>query len=218
MKSFKHFLWFAAAMSIGFFIPFLFANSTCVPVDLYYLIYFTAIILFLTCYARFTNLNCKEILSKNLKIAVALGLIFAVIMFINIFSRPETAKLSGLFFIWALIWRGLLYGAIDGLFLTSFPCVIVWRAFEVDKRNLTYKIFFSLLAYIFIIVLTTSYHLGYSDFRSSKLIQPIIGNTIMSIPTLLSSNPISSPVAHAAMHVAAVIHSPQTDIFLPPHR
>jgi hypothetical protein len=31
-------------------------------------------------------------------------------------------------------------------------------------------------------------------------------------------NPIGAPIAHAGMHIAAVLHSPQTDRFLPPHQ
>ena len=62
------------------------------------------------------------------------------------------------------------------------------------------------------------YHIGYSDFRSPKVIQANIGNTIMSVPTLLAANPIGTPIAHAALHISAVIHSPETELFLPPHR
>lgn len=33
-----------------------------------------------------------------------------------------------------------------------------------------------------------------------------------------TSNPVASPIAHVFMHVAAVLHSHNTDLFLPPHR
>ena len=107
---------------------------------------------------------------------------------------------------------------MDGLLLSVFPWMVTWRAFDVEKKPLGRKIAFALLAWIFILVLTTAYHLGYSDFRSRKIIQPNIGNTIISVPTLVSANPIGSPVAHAMMHIAAIIHSPRTELFLPPHR
>jgi hypothetical protein len=112
----------------------------------------------------------------------------------------------------------LIYGAVDGLLLSVFPWMVTWRAFDVEKKPLRKKVALGLLAWLFILVLTTAYHLGYSDFRSRKIIQPNIGNTIISIPTLVSANPISSPVAHAMMHIAAIIHSPKTELFLPPHR
>jgi hypothetical protein len=96
--------------------------------------------------------------------------------------------------------------------------MVTWRAFDVEKKPLGKKIAFGFLVWLFILVLTTAYHLGYSDFRSKKIIQPNIGNTIISVPTLVSANPIGSPIAHAMMHIAAVIHSPKTELFLPPHR
>ena len=39
-----------------------------------------------------------------------------------------------------------------------------------------------------------------------------------SVPTLVTLNPIGAPITHAAMHVTAVLHSYETDVFLPPHR
>ena len=136
----------------------------------------------------------------------------------NVLSRPTTEKFTGPYLAWLIFWRGLIYGAIDGLLLSVFPWMVTWRAFDVEKKPLGKKIVFVFLAWFFILVLTTAYHLGYSDFRSKKIIEPNIGNTIISIPTLISGNPIGSPLVHAIMHITAIIHSPKTELFLPPHR
>jgi hypothetical protein len=69
-----------------------------------------------------------------------------------------------------------------------------------------------------ILLITTTYHLGYGDFRSRMIVQPNIGSTIGAVPTLLTANPVASPISHMSLHVTAVIHSPETDLFLPPHR
>ncbi len=114
--------------------------------------------------------------------------------------------------------RGLVYGAIDGLLLTVFPWVVTWRARNAEEKPFAKKLAVGFFAWILILVMTTAYHAGYADFRSGKMIQPNIGNTIISIPTLVVANPIGSPLTHAIMHVAAVIHSPRTELFLPPHR
>ncbi len=87
-----------------------------------------------------------------------------------------------------------------------------------EEKPLGKKIAFSFLAWLFILVVTTAYHLGYSDFRSKKIIQPNIGNTIISVPTLVSANPIGPPTTHAIMHITALIRCPKTELFLPPHR
>ena len=46
--------------------------------------------------------------------------------------------------------------------------------------------------------------------------QPEVGNTLISVPALLTTNPAGSVVAHAAMHTTAVTHSYETDVYLPP--
>src|SRR5438045_7400740 len=54
---------------------------------------------------------------------------------------------------------------------------------------------------------TAVYHLGYSDFRGSKLRKPVAGDVLWSAPTLLTLNPVGAPLAHAALHVTAVAHA-----------
>ena len=41
---------------------------------------------------------------------------------------------------------------------------------------------------------------------------------VWSAPTLLTLNPIGAPIAHAGLHTSAVLHSYETETFLPPHR
>jgi hypothetical protein len=95
---------------------------------------------------------------------------------------------------------------------------VTWRAFRVEERRLRGKVAFTLLAWVFILVMTAAYHAGYADYRSSKLGKTFVGNTLISIPTLIAANPVGGPIAHAMMHVAVVVHCPKTDVFLPPHR
>jgi hypothetical protein len=66
------------------------------------------------------------------------------------------------------------------------------------------------------LAMTATYHLGYSDFRSSK-VRKLTGDLVWSVPTLATLNPVGAPIAHAGLHVAAVTHSYDTDLFLPPH-
>lgn len=210
--------WIIIAAAFGFFTPFLFGNNKAIPIDLYYLIYFISVGALYFFYFKQTGASVKKMFSANLVIGIMLGLIFAGIMAKNVFSRPETTHLTGTMLTWALVWRGLMYGAIDGLFLTTFPWIVTWGAFKVKDRSLIEKIGFTLLAWVFTLIITTAYHAGYEDFRSKKLIQPNIGNTIMSLPTFISGSPIAAPITHAGMHISAVLHSPETDLFLPPHR
>jgi len=213
-----HLKWIAYGAIVGFGVSFIFGDLITLPPDLYYLIYFGIVLAFFTIYIRKTQLNLKEWFSRRLVFGILLGLVFGALMIQIVLSRPATEKFTGPYLAWLIFWRGLIYGAIDGLLLSVFPCVVTWRTFNAEKKPFGKKIAFGLLAWLFILVVTTAYHLGYSDFRSKKIIEPNIGNTIISIPTLALANPIGSPIAHATMHVTAIIHSPKTELFLPPHR
>jgi hypothetical protein len=218
MTNSGHLIWIALGALVGFGSSFVFGDLLTLPVDLYYLVYFGIILIFFSIYIKKTKLRIKEWFSKRMVWSVLLGLIFGALMVQNVLSRPETERFTGAYLVWLVIWRGLIYGGMDGLLLSSFPWIVTWRAFDVGKKPLGKKIAFGFLAWLFILVVTTAYHLGYSDFRSRKIIQPNIGNTIISVPTLVSANPIGSPITHAIMHTTAVIHSPKTELFLPPHR
>ncbi len=218
MNNPRHLIWIGFGAIVGFGASFIFGDLMTLPLDLYYLIYFGITITFFTIYIRKTQLNLKEWFSRRMIWGILLGLVFGALMVQNVLSRPETEKFTGYHLVWLIFWRGLIYGAMDGSLLSVFPWMVTWRGFDVEKKPLGKKIAFSLLAWLFILVMTTVYHLGYSDFRSKKIIQPNIGNTIISIRTLVSANPVGSPVVHAIMHVTAIIHSPKTELFLPPHR
>ena len=213
-----HLKWILLGVLVGFGASFVFGDLITLPLDLYYLIYFGIVVAFFTIYIKKTQLNLKEWFSRRWVWGILLGLVFGALMVQNVLSRPVTEKFTGPYLAWLIFWRGLIYGAIDGLLLSVFPWMVTWRAFDVEKKPLGKKIAFGFLAWFFILVLTTAYHLGYADFRSKKMIQPNIGNTIISVPTLVSGNPIGSPMVHAIMHITAIIHSPKTELFLPPHR
>jgi hypothetical protein len=217
MASLKHLAWIPAGAGASFFASFLFGDVLPLGVDLYYLVYFSVIAGFLTIYWKATDLHLGPLLSRRLALALILGVAVGVLMVQNVLSRPETASLSGGTLAWALGWRGLAYGAVDGLILHAFPWLVVWRAFDGERGRVGRKLKASALAWASIIMITTVYHLGYADFRSQKIVQPNVGSTIMSVPTLLSANPAASVVSHVFLHVAAVLHCPDTELFLPPH-
>jgi hypothetical protein len=75
---------------------------------------------------------------------------------------------------------------------------------------------FALLGEALIIVITGAYHLGYQQFREDGIANPEIGNTAISVPLLLTGNPLGSVLTHATMHGTADVHSYETNVFLPP--
>jgi hypothetical protein len=112
------------------------------------------------------------------------------------------------------------YGAADGLLLSAFPILAVFAAAEGSKlrRRKFGTVVIGAAALLASLVMTTVYHLGYSDFRSAMVTRPVTADLVWSVPTLVTLNPIGTPITHAGMHVTAVVHSYETDVFLPPHR
>ena len=214
----RHLLWIPATAIVGFAVPFVFADLLMLPVDLYYLVYFAATAAFASYYAVRTRLDVPASVRRRLIRGIVLGIVVGLILAQGVLAQPETPRLSGMTLLWTLFWRGLVYGLIDGLLLFSLPWVITWRSFDAERHGIGRKIATAFVAWIAVLVVTTAYHLGYRDFRSSKILQPNFGSTIGSVATLGAANPIASPIAHVFLHVTAVMHSPRTDLFLPPHR
>jgi hypothetical protein len=210
--------WIAAAGLLGFTTSFVFADVLALPVDAYYLVYCAAVCALLALYVRLTRLPVRRWLGRRAGWALAAGVAVGLVMVQTVLARPATARFAGPMLAWALLWRGLVYGAVDGLLLSAFPWTVVWRALGAEDKTWPARVGIAGLAWAGILFVTTAYHLGYRDFRSDKILQANVGNAIMSVPTLLTANPAASVVSHAFLHVAAVAHSPRTDLFLPPHR
>jgi hypothetical protein len=218
MTSLRHLAWITVGALVGFLASFFFGDVILLPVDLYYLVYFAIVLGFLGFYAKRTELKVREWISRRLGWAVALGVLGGLALMQGVLARPATAPLSGGMLAWALAWRGLAYGAVDGLLLFAFPWIVVWRALRAEEGGWGRRVGAGGLAWIAILLVTTTYHLGYRDFRSPRILQPNIGSSIGAVPTILSGNPVASALSHVFLHVTAVIHSPETDLFLPPHR
>ena len=73
-----------------------------------------------------------------------------------------------------MLWRGVAYGAADGLLLSAFPILAVFAAAEGSRhrrRRLGHGLAVGAAALLASLAMTTVYHLGYRDFRSPLLAQ-----------------------------------------------
>ena len=188
--------------------------------DLYYGIYMAAVAWLFVAWARDTGQPLREMLARRWRLALALGIVFAGASAAIALSNDGTSHPGGVQYAGAILWRGILYGTADGLLLSAFPILVVFAALRDSKLRQHRRgvIAVGALAMLASLTITATYHLGYSDFRSSKLRKPVAGDLIWSVPTLATLNPIGAPMAHVGLHVAAVTHSYHTDLFLPPHR
>jgi hypothetical protein len=114
------------------------------------------------------------------------------------------------------MWRGVIYGAVDALLLTVFPCLLVLTALQGDLAGLARKTTYGGISLLLIMIITAAYHLGYEQYRDDGIGAPEFGNVLFSMPMLATANPIGSVIGHSAMHVAAVTHEYEDDVRLPP--
>jgi hypothetical protein len=216
----RHLAWLAGGMAMSFLVPFLLADQLDVGRDLYYGLYIAAVAGLFLAWSHDTGQSLREMCARRWPWAVGLGLIFAGLSALIVLGTEDaTSHPHGLGFIAAIGWRGVLYGAADGLLLSAFPILVVFAAFSGSElhRRRGGLVAVGAVAMAASLAMTATYHAGYRDFRSSKLRKPLAGDLVWSVPTLVTLNPIGAPLAHAGLHVAAVAHSYDTDVFLPPH-
>ena len=204
---------------MAFLIPFLLTDLTSVDRDLYYGVYVAAVFGFFALWLRETTRSPRAVLTHHWRAGIVLAVAFAALMAVIVFREQSTSHPAGLDFAAAIAWRGVLYGVADGLLLSAFPIVAVFLAFEAKRILESWggKAAVGALALAVSLIFTAVYHVGYADFRGAKLRKPLAGDVMWSVPTLATLSPIASPITHAALHVSAVIHSYDTDTFLPPH-
>lgn len=218
-RSRRHWFWLLAGFPFAFAVPFLFADTLDLNRDVFYGLYALAVTGFVAAWARDTRLTRQD-LWRNWRWGLALGALGAVVMSLVVFRTEEaTDRPGGLELLAALLWRGVLYGATDGVLLSVFPILAVFGAFAGTRlrQRIRGKIAIGTIAMVASMGITAVYHLGYSDFRSEKVRKPVVGDVVWSAPTLVTLSPLGAPIAHIGLHTSAVVHSSETDTFLPPH-
>jgi len=216
----QHWYWLVAGLVLSFLIPFVLTDLVSINRDVYYGVYIGAIFGFVGLWLQYANRSARTLLTRNWRSGIALGVVFCGAMVAIVLNEPGTTHPGGLGFAAAVAWRGVLYGFADGLILSAFPILAVFAAFAGTRVLARWrgKVAVGALALAGSLLFTAVYHLGYADFRGAKLRKPLAGDLIWSVPTLATLSPLGAPIAHAGLHVSAVVHSYQTDIFLPPHK
>jgi hypothetical protein len=209
--------WYMAGAVAAFLIPFVFSSTLDLNHDLYYLIYFSGAAAFLAAYATTTHVDLIAAFSRNWRWSLGLGVLASVFLVFNVLSNEaSTPHPDGLYFAFSVAWRGVVYGAVDALVLTAFPAAVTYALMSGRIDTLVRRGVYAALTLVLVLVITATYHLGYEQFREDGVAGPEAGNLVISLPAILTLNPLGSVVAHASMHVAADIHAYETDLFLPP--
>jgi hypothetical protein len=208
--------WFAAAAVVGFAVPWVGSSLLGLQHDVYLGVYFAAVLGLCAAYTFATRLDLRVTLLRHWKLGAALGVVFGLMLVRNVLSEDATARPHGLYYVFELVWRGGIYGAVDALLLTVLPCLVVYRSLGGRLGSWRRRLAYFGAALALVMTITAVYHLGYAQYREDGVGAPETGNTIISMPMLLSTNPIGSIADHAAMHITAVARTYETEVRLPP--
>jgi hypothetical protein len=211
--------WVAAAAGVGFAVPAVFAGWLGLPRELVVLGYLLVAGPFLYGYARWSGVDLAAEARRGWPWGLLAGAVVGAFVVANVLSQPASAVPQGLDLVVALLWLGLVYGALDALLLSVLPVFATWRAFASLgwTEGWPGRIALGAVALAASALVTAAYHLGYPEFRGPALGAPIVGNSVISLGYLLSANPASALIAHVAMHVAGVFQGMDTVLQLPPH-
>jgi len=212
--------WLVGGLVLAFGVPFVLADLAGLQRDLYYALYVASVFVFTGLWARQTQQPIRAFLTRRWQWSVPLGVLTGTALMLTVLREPSTPHPHGLTFVGAIMWRGIVYGAADGVLLSVFPILAVFGLFAskpLGERSKRAVAGIGALALSVSLLFTAVYHVGYPDFRGSKVKRPLTGDVIWSVPTLVTLSPLGAPIAHVATHVTAVVHSYDTDLFLPPH-
>jgi len=210
--------WFAGVSALAFLIPLVFSSWLELHHDVYYLVYFASVAAVLAIYVRDSDINITEVVARSWKLSLALGLASGAFVTWGVLGRiASTPHPSGAYFAFEILWRGLVYGIVDALLLSAFPGLIAWELMQRNIAGARKRITYGVLTLALVGIVTATYHAGYKDLQNVPgILQPEIGNSIISVPVIASANPLGSVVAHVSMHLAAVTHCYESKDRLPP--
>lgn len=211
--------WVLAAGLLGFAVAAVFSGWLRLSRRLFLASYFLLGGAFLAGFFLWSQIDLMALFLDNWYWGLLAGTIVAIFLIRNVRSQPASARSTGAELFFDLLWVGLGYGAMDALFLNIMPVLAIWTGFSGIGWTATWvgKIVTGALALLASLLVTLLYHLGYPEFRNRTVLRVLVGNALITMAYVLSSNPLGALVSHITMHVAAVFQGPETVLQLPPH-
>jgi hypothetical protein len=211
-------LWVVFAGLVGFATAATFSGWLRWGRDTFVLVYAGITVSFLALYVLATGVRPRVQLRRRWPAGLIMGLLTGALLAYGVQKQPTSSRPVDGALAAALLWLGVVYGLLDALLLTVVPVLSIYGngPAEVLGRWPS-RLKWAVLSLVASLGVTAAYHLGFVEFRGSNLMQPLIGNGIVTVSYLLAGNPLAPVIAHVTMHVAAVLHGVGTTTQLPPH-
>jgi hypothetical protein len=173
---------------------------------------------FLVAFARAGQIRPALQVRRHWRAGVVGGVLVGLVLAHGVQAQPASPRPTGIALAGALAWLGVVYGALDALLLTVVPVISVYgsRPLEVLRRGAA-RARWGVLALLASLIVTSTYHVGFAEFRGPSLVQPLVGNAMVTAGYLLTGSPLAAVLAHVIMHGAAVVHGMEGTAQLPPH-
>jgi len=203
-------VWVIAAAVVGFASSAMFSSLLRLERAPFVFVHALAVGAFGAIYFRLARVapvaECRRGLLAGFLAGAAIGLV----LFFGVTGQPGSPAPRGIDLVVALCWYAGVYGVADATLLTVIPVRAAWGAgWRGAWRGIA--------AMAGSLLVTALYHLGFEEFRGLTLIQPLIGNAVVTAGYLMTRNPMTPLLAHVIMHGAAVIHGMEGTTQLPPH-
>lgn len=198
-------LWLAAGAGLFFAVPFVGTDMFALPRDLYYLVYITAVAAF---FAAFVSNHRNQLagLWQHWQRSLVVGALAGAAVVGIVLSTAGTDHPDGLRWWFDIAWRGVVYGSADTVLLFVFPAAVAYLVMRGDRTGARRKLGYAGLTLALSLLVSTSYHLGYSEYRDADLRSPVIGTVLGNSAAVFTGNPVGAFVTHTSAHVTAVVH------------
>lgn len=212
-------VWLIAACFVGFAVSAIFSSWMKLSRRLFLIPYVALVGIFLSAFTILNGMDIPALFSTNWVWGLLAGGLASVFLVLTVSRQPASRQSSGPAFVLDLTWSGLVYGLVDALFLNVLPVAAIGMGMSQFgwAATLSGKIAVAAFGLFASLLVTFTYHWGYTEFRNKKVSLVLAGNSIITLAFIISGSLLGSILSHTAMHVAAVFQGPETTIQLPPH-
>jgi len=213
-------LWLVAGLALGFAIPSIFTGILLLPRDIFLVAYVVPVSIFLYAYTRSNNVSLAAMLRHKLVWGLLATIPISFYAVQAVLLQPASAPPRGLELAIDIVWSGIVYGGLDGIFLSVFPVFAIWQVMKIrgwTDSGLKKKAIAGAIALVTSLLMIAVYHVGYPEFRGPQVIVVVLGVGVMSLAYIVTGNPTVAIISHVVMHIAAVLHGAESVSQLPPH-
>jgi hypothetical protein len=131
-----HWWWLGGGFLIAFGLSYLLTDVLAINRDLFYGVYALAVIGLFAAWARATSYDLLAAVRRRWVWAVGLGVLTGALLAVMVIrTGAGTPRPDGIALLAAVGWRGIVYGAADGLLLSAFPILVVFAALVRSRVN-----------------------------------------------------------------------------------